>query len=401
MKRRIGALLIGVLALMVGCGDEDNPTPPVVQDECLTDEAAPADEFLYVANAGSNSVSVIDPRLCKAVKTIAVGTGPGELNPTLDGRYVFCMNSDGNNVSVIDTQTNEVVRTITTGASPLHSFWSPDHAKLWIRNDDGASVTVIDRATFGAQTILTGAGHGKMAITDGSPYFVYVSNINDNSVTVINGFTQTVVTTIPVGDGPHGMDYSHVTKHVYNCSGGGTVPAGIDVIATVGDSANTVVRRILTPSGRTNYLHVTEDGLFAWATSPETDQVVVVNLQTEEVLTATTGDYPDKIAFVEGDIAVVSSVLSTDVALINMNTLQRIALVDVAGHGFYHQQFMFGHRWLKESLDGRHVYVPNSQEGTVSIIDITTRARRSTITIGMAPNGIAVAGPTGGLPYPR
>ena len=81
-------------------------------------EAAP---FLYVANNGDNTVSVIDTATNTVVATIPVGAGASGVAVTPDGTKVYVTNSASNNVSVIGTATNTVVKTIPVGTSPMAS----------------------------------------------------------------------------------------------------------------------------------------------------------------------------------------------------------------------------------------------------------------------------------------
>ena len=393
-------LCIGLAFAVASCGDDDDdPITPPADCDCLSAIEGPPDEFVYVANAEGDSVTVINPRDCCVVATIAVGDNPGELNASPDGEFVFVSNNDGGTVSVIHTEDNDVDATLTVGAGPLHSFWNPDHTELWVKNDDGASVSVIDLATLTVGTpIPTGGGHGKMAMAPGATageFTVYVSNISDDNITAINGNTKQVETTIEVGNEPHGMDYSSVSKNVYNCS-----DAGVEVIATEGAEKNTVLTTIAVPT-RGNYMHASPDGSQMWMTSPAADQVVIIDCVGDSVIaTVTTGDSPDKIAFMEGDIAAISNVKSAELTLINMNTLQLIASVPVGGVGFFNQ--FFGHRQVKESLDGEFAYVPNGAVDTFTIIHVPTQtAKVLSIPTGDQPGAVIVAGPTGGGAYPR
>lgn len=396
----LSAMMVAALSGPISCSDDDDDPVDPGGDECESANVGPTGEFLYVANSGDGTVSVVNAKECEVVATIQVGDEPSEANATHQGRHVFISNSGSNTVSVIDTQTNAVVSTIPVGARPLHQFFSPEHDKLWIANDDGGSVSVIDVATLSFdQTIPVGSGHKKMAITDGDPYKVYVSNSNDGTISVIETVGMTVEATITVGAGPHGMDYSSLSQKVYNCSGDEN--PGIDVIRTVGQGANTVEKVIPTPA-RCNYLHVAPDGRYIWATANDADIVVVIDAMTDEVVgQVPTGDYPDKIRFFNGNRVIVTNVREASVSLIDQNTLQALSEIEVDGLGFWNEQFSFGHRAMHASLDGRHAYIPNSDGNSVSIVDAQTGALLSSIPVGVAPNAMAVGGPAGGIPYPR
>jgi YVTN family beta-propeller protein len=79
---------------------------------------------LYVANYGSNTVSVLDPPNNRSViASIAVGAQPESLYLTADDLYLFVLNSGSNDVSVVRTDavgsgSNALFAVIATGANP-------------------------------------------------------------------------------------------------------------------------------------------------------------------------------------------------------------------------------------------------------------------------------------------
>ena len=70
--------------------------------------------MVYLANAFSNTTTVIDGNTDSVVKNVKVGTGPTSIavNPTTN--MVYVANEDSKTVSVIDgnNNTNSVVNTI-------------------------------------------------------------------------------------------------------------------------------------------------------------------------------------------------------------------------------------------------------------------------------------------------
>ena len=79
----------------------------------------PDGDLLYVANSGSNSVSVIDAASNTVVATVPVGTRPRGLAVHPDGGTVYVANPNSNDVSVIDAASNLVVATVPVGTSPI------------------------------------------------------------------------------------------------------------------------------------------------------------------------------------------------------------------------------------------------------------------------------------------
>ena len=86
----------------------------------------PSTNRIYVANRGSNDLSVIDGAGNTVVATVAVGTGPYDVtvNPNTN-RAVYVTNENTNNVSVIDGASNTVVATVPVGNAPSHVGVNP------------------------------------------------------------------------------------------------------------------------------------------------------------------------------------------------------------------------------------------------------------------------------------
>ncbi|MEU8036027.1 YncE family protein [Streptosporangium sp. NPDC049078] len=90
---------------------------------------------------------------------------PGMLSPVVAGfpERVYVPNSEGNTVSVIDPRTYRVLRTFAVARRPQHVVPSWDLKTLWVNNNDGNSLTPIDPMTGKA---------GKPVFVD-DPYNLY------------------------------------------------------------------------------------------------------------------------------------------------------------------------------------------------------------------------------------
>ncbi|MFC4585759.1 YncE family protein [Sphaerisporangium corydalis] len=74
---------------------------------------------------------------------------PGLLSPVVAGfpSRVYVPNSESGTVSVIDPKTYRVIRTFRVGRRPQHVVPSWDLKTLWVNNNDGNTLTPIDPAT--------------------------------------------------------------------------------------------------------------------------------------------------------------------------------------------------------------------------------------------------------------
>ena len=97
------------------------PTPIAVGVDPLTVALAPGGQFAYVANAGANTVSVIDVASRTVLTTVPVGLQPIGIEFTPDGRYAYVANRAANTVTVIDVAANHTPlgTTIPVGGGPF------------------------------------------------------------------------------------------------------------------------------------------------------------------------------------------------------------------------------------------------------------------------------------------
>lgn len=102
-----------VAAISVGPA---GPSPISYQPTALA--VSPEGDYVYIADASDNAVSIINTVSRTVSAVIGVGKVPVALAVTPDGRFVYVANQTGNSVSVIDTSSNTVVQTIAGLSSP-------------------------------------------------------------------------------------------------------------------------------------------------------------------------------------------------------------------------------------------------------------------------------------------
>jgi YVTN family beta-propeller protein len=156
---------------------------------------------VYVANKGSNQVTVIDPATSLlAVKgAINIGTTSAAIVASADSNCVYVAGQNGT-VTVINAGSDAIAGTITVGAGPAFLRFDPKLQRVYVANTGGSSISVINHATDcsanSATTVAVGPGPQSIAaLSDGTR--AYVAN-SDGSVTVINASGNTVRKTITV-----------------------------------------------------------------------------------------------------------------------------------------------------------------------------------------------------------
>ena len=102
--------------------------------------------------ASTGTVSVIDLSTRKVVNEIAVGLHPSGMCASKDGKRLYVANANSDTVSVIDTRGNEVIRTIGVkphhelpfGSAPNALALTPDGDQLYVSLGGNNAVAVVD-----------------------------------------------------------------------------------------------------------------------------------------------------------------------------------------------------------------------------------------------------------------
>ncbi len=408
-RNAIKGFLLGASVLSTACDEHTTQQsidlgPPRTLVYVADDVAAPkhggshgtADGMVHVYELGNGFAPVAD---------YVIGAGVSEIHATPDGSLVWTVSSSSGTVSFLDTNTY-ALRTVRVGVNPVHSFITPDHDEIWVGNDGSADVSILSVASLTrVATVLTGAGHHKMAfatVAGGGLLRGYVSNITDGTVTPVGADHGVGPNVGGIGPAPHGMDFSAVTRFVYNCSGDAN--NSIEVIAVEDDAAtpsvdeaNSVVERIALPA-RCSYLHVDDADGYVYATLPTNDSFVRVSLADHQLESFATHDGPDRFAVVGDRAYVVHSRVAT-VAVIDMTGATPTGSIAVGNAILPGSNPLFAHRGAR--LHAPYLFVPNEYDGTVTVIDTRDDSVAATLAGMASPVGIAVAGPGGGTTYPR
>ena len=107
---------------------------------------------LYVSCWGCDKVIVFNTGNLKRTHEIAVGDNPNDLCTTSKGQYLFVANANDNSVSVIDTKQMKVIETLNTalypdapsGSTTNSVTLSKDDKTLYIANADNNCLSVFD-----------------------------------------------------------------------------------------------------------------------------------------------------------------------------------------------------------------------------------------------------------------
>jgi YVTN family beta-propeller protein len=251
--------------------------PPVIDPNDIYSEDRPGKlspvvanfpSRIYVPNAGSNSVDVIDPVSYKVVDHFSVGREPQHVVPSWDLKKLWVTQDLGDQLTMIDPATGKKGETIHVD-DPYNMYFTPDgkYAIIMAEREhrldfrDAQTLKVVKKVPitcegvnhidysmdgryflatceFSGELLKVDVAEqkvvGKLKLTpvgmpqdcklspDGKVF--YVANMEANGVHLIDGDTLKQIAFLPTGKGTHGLYVSRDSKYLYVSNRGeGTV----------------------------------------------------------------------------------------------------------------------------------------------------------------------------------
>ncbi|HTI58538.1 beta-propeller fold lactonase family protein [Mucilaginibacter sp.] len=300
----------------------NNSTSPVTATITVTPHTA---GYAYIANYGSNTISVVNTANNTVVATIPVGTSPWGVSVSRDGTRVYVSNQGSNNVSVINTAGNAVIATIPVGTMPEGIVVSPDGTRVYVTTLTGSGITVINATnnTVVNGTIPTGSNPQGITLSpDGRK--LYVVNAGDNTVSIVNTNNNAIVATIPVGSAPSNAVVTPDGRFVY------VTNRGASTISVINTTTNAVIATIPVGNNPTG-IAVSPDGTKVYSSDSNSSSVSVINTATNMVVSTITANYtPDGISVsADGTTLYVAGFSVDQLLIINAATGALLSTVDV------------------------------------------------------------------------
>lgn len=289
---------------------------------------------------------------------------------------LFVTNEEDNTVSVIDSRTHELVQNIEVGGRPRGIGFSPDRAHVYVALGDENAIGVIDTVTLKVLKKLP-AGSDPEAFDVHPNGRIYLSNEDSGKATVINPDTGKIEAEIQVGIEPEGVAVTPDGKKVMVTS------ESTNMVHVITVPEHEIVANILV-GARPREVAFSEDGRYAYVTCEVGGEVVKFDVETNKIvqrkklrreirLVKPKGIRrgPDGrfwVATGRGDL----------VAVLNADTLE------------LEKQIPVGRRvWgMAFSADGKQLYVTNSLDGTLSLIDVAKAEEVKKIKTGGMPWGV-------------
>ncbi|MDO8282735.1 MAG: hypothetical protein Q7U10_08990 [Thermodesulfovibrionia bacterium] len=296
---------------------------------------------IYVANSGSNSVSVIDPATNRVEQEIPIrlGRGPEGIavaEVSSNRELVFVSNYDSNMVSIIDPVTFHEVDNVSVGNGPIAVAADPPLIELFSsRFLDPSEISILRNYR--------------------TKYLnVYVANKNSNSISVlkVNILNNRVedVLNIDVGWSPIALFVDYSRGRLYVANNDSDRISVIDIVSIVnGDS-----------SGSINYIDNIGSSAIGVAVNPVFDRVYILKEMPSEIMVIN--------SYFEGS-GNSRSLISPIINSIPVGDSPRTFMLDP---------------------QSRKLYVVSRSSDSVSVINTINTIEEKAIPVGRNPYGIAM-----------
>ena len=238
---------------------------------------------LYVVDA-SSTIKVYDTSTYAVLATIP-GPVDGGIAINSSGSRLYVASYSNSFVRVVDTSTYADVATIPSPQATTVAV-SPDGTRVYV-TDQNTRVYVLDATTNTPLTSVTVGNFVTGLAVHPSGAFLYAANTNDDTVSVVDAATNSVVATVPVGPpgccyfGPGGIAVHPAGIYVYTV----TADMQLHVIRT---SDNVLVASIPTPPNApgadgTTFLKTNPDGSTLYISKYSGGTVTAVATSTNAV----------------------------------------------------------------------------------------------------------------------
>jgi YVTN family beta-propeller protein len=382
----------------------------------------PSEGEIFVANSGSDNVSVINDTLGTIVGTVSVGSGPSAVLSL--GGDVFVANELSDNISVINGSSLHVVASWPVGTHPdalaaPRSLSTERFDTIWVADAGSNNVTVISLATNSTvanipvgnspaailgseETYVANAGSGTLTVVDPRNFsvnttstvgttpvalvasgsepntdfqsYLYVANARSDNLSVINvgsapgNLTAQPFASIPVGSGPDALAFDPDSGRLYVADGGSdniSIVSGLRPIPS-GFSVGTDPAGLVYDNG---------DGCLYVANAGSDNVSVACDLVPPSGHGSFSVSAPGAIAYDARNSHLYVSTGQNEVQVLNASTGQPVGSEIPVGSSYPDWT-----RMLYDPTNG-NVYVTNWLDYNISVINGSTNSVSATIAL--------------------
>lgn len=214
MKKNVKYLIIAMFTLLIGCNIEDS-NPVVIYEETVV-----------VANRGAGSISFINTQTNSVINTLSIsGSEPMYVVYVPKQDRIYIGDRANHKVHIVNPHSKQVEGAVSVGNGVFHMWADGLGKQLWVNNDMDNTISVIDLQT---RTVVTTINvgmkpHDVFLTSDGSKAYVSVFN-NDTSmpdkIFMYNTSNFMKTGEVSVGKDPHLFHLPSSNKLIVPCQSG-------------------------------------------------------------------------------------------------------------------------------------------------------------------------------------
>jgi YVTN family beta-propeller protein len=321
-------LLILFMTLEVSMYFNSQPQFPSILPSAIAQEndtsqvMAQKGEVLYVGNANSSNISVVDLAANKVIKNITVGSGTHDIKISDDQQTVYTTDIDSGTVSIVNATSNTLLNQIQTDMA-VHGV-AVFNNTYYIGDVYGGKVLVIKDNVI-KNEIKVGSGPEYVEVRPPDGRVLYVANLW-SPISVVDLVENRVIKEIDSGITPHGLSFTKDGSKLYIAN------MYSNTVSVIDAQKHEIIETI--PVGnKPEYVKLSPDESFAYVTNLGENTISKIDLRTHEVMTEiVVGNGPHGIAFsADGDLAYISNMKGNDITVINTSSDKVVAIIPAGG----------------------------------------------------------------------
>src|SRR6266567_2368570 len=346
---------------------------------------------VMIVNRDSNEIAFMDIKTKKIVGKTFLGNNvnPHMVMMSPDGRYVVTGGTRANKAYIIDAKTLQLVKVINVDIAPEHLSFSPDSRWYYQGNPQGDSISVIDMVSLTKVKTIPGLVEplNTVFLPDGSK--AYVGNYGAHWVGVIDVRRHELLKKIQIAEVPgvakldpakylgeiKGINIPQITndgKYLY------AADTDLGVVAKIDPREDKVVKVIRVGPGPWRP-YMSHDGNYLITPNNGDQTISIVDLRTDKVAaTLEAGENMTGVNFAAGKAFVISST-SGFVYVYDMNSLRPAGRIRIG--------LNINLETATTDTQDQKIYLADSTENAVVIIDAKTEAVEKVFNVGLFPWG--------------
>jgi YVTN family beta-propeller protein len=392
IRSRLFSTVLGVLAACSAAAQDHStmkmPMPAVNDGKTVISDPT---SVVMIVNRDSNDIAFMDIKSRKLVGKTFLGNNvnPHMVMMSPDGRYVVTGGTRANKAYIIDARTLELVKIIPVDIAPEHLAFSPDSRWYYQGNPEGDSISVIDMTTLTKVKTIPGFAEPLNVTFTPDGTKAYVGNYGAHWVGVVDVTRHELAKKIQIApvQSRAGLDPNRYLNEIQGINiaaisndGRHLYAADTDLgVVGVIDTREDKVEKVIRVGKEPWRIYLSHDGKYGITPNNGDETISIIDLQKNEVAaTLEAGPNMTGVNYAGGKAFVISST-SGFVYVYDMQTLRPAGRIKVGVNVQLETA-------TTDAADQK-IYVADSTENAVVIIDAKSQAMEKVANVGLYPWG--------------